>query len=569
MYTDFIAYAYGKGAEFVTLADLADRIKNFEQSSINYSVSGSTVTATVTSADAGKFALDLDNLGTQVIKSVTGWYAYDSDSVFTPKQGGGAATYTITLGAAADDVTHITALPMRAELLSVSGDGTNLSFSLIGEGKVVIDLGNSAGRTVTVSGATIVSQAGDILTLDVGANGQHNVTVTQSAPGVNVAPAITSAAAVSFAENGTGTVLAVTATDAVTQTLTYAISGVDAALFTINAATGVLQFKAAPDFESPQDQDHNNIYGVTVTVADNATPALSATQALSITVTDVAGTTYTGTSSANTFNGTSENDTISGNGGNDTLYGNAGDDTIDGGSGSDKMYGGLGNDTYTVNSTGDLVSEAGGGGTDTVKSSVTLSLSDTTIVQGDVENLTLTGSNAINGTGNALANVITGNSVSNVLSGLDGADTLDGGAGRDRLIGGAGADSLTGGGGADAFVFQATAGGVDTIADFVSRTDYFEISASGFGGGLVAGTSVTLKTVADVTAASNTGTKGYFIYDNSGTNAGTVYWDPTGGFGQRCHRLRQDRRRQRPRARGFPRRVNRAAQRIELPDVSA
>ncbi|WP_170263340.1 cadherin domain-containing protein [Blastochloris sulfoviridis] len=531
MYTDFIAYAYSKGAEFVTLADLADRIKNFEQSSINYSVSGSTVTATVTSADAGKFALDLDNLGSQVIKSVAGWYAYDSDSVFTPKLSGGAATYTITLGAAADDVTHITALPMRAELLSVSGDGTNLSFSLIGEGQIVIDLGNSAGRTVSVSGARIVSQVDDMLTLDVGANGQHDVTVTQSAPGVNVAPTITSAAAVAFAENGTGTVLAVTATDAATQTLTYAISGDDAALFTINAATGALQFKAAPDFETPQDQDQSNVYGVTVTVSDNGTPVLSATQALSITVTDVAGITYTGTSRANTFNGGSENDTINGNGGNDTLYGNAGDDAIKGGAGNDKMYGGFGNDTYIVNSTGDLVSEVGGGGTDTVKSSVTLSLSDTSRVQGDVENLALTGSNAINGTGNALANVITGNSASNVLTGLDGADTLSGAGGRDRLIGGAGNDTLTGGRGVDAFVFRAPAEGVDTITDFVSRTDYFEISASGFGGGLVAGTSATLKTVADVAAASNTGTKGYFIFDNSGANAGTVYWDPTGGVG--------------------------------------
>jgi Ca2+-binding RTX toxin-like protein len=406
-----------------------------------------------------------------------------------------------------------------------------LSFSLIGEGQMVIDLGNSAGRTVSVSGARIVSQVGDILTLDVGANGQHDVTVTQSAPGVNVAPVITSAAAVSFAENGTGAVLAVTATDAVTQTLTYAISGDDAALFTIDAATGILRFNAAPDFETPQDADHNNVYGVTVSVSDNATPALSATQALSISVTDVAGTTYTGTSSANTFNGTPESDSISGNGGNDTLYGNAGDDTINGGAGSDKMYGGLGNDTYTVDSTGDLVSEVGGGGTDTVKSSVTLSLSDATRVQGDVENLTLTGSNTINGTGNALANVITGNSAANVLTGLDGADTLNGGGGRDRLIGGAGNDTLTGGGGVDAFVFQVPAEGVDTITDFVSRTDYFEISASGFGGGLAAGTSVTLKTVADVAAASNTGTKGYFIYDNSGANAGTVYWDPTGGSG--------------------------------------
>ncbi|NJL08027.1 MAG: cadherin, partial [Methylacidiphilales bacterium] len=116
MFTQFIEYVYNSGAEFVTLADLANRIATFEQSSIGYSVSGDTITATVTSADAGKFALDLDNLSGKVIASVTGWYAYDSDSVFTPTLGGATATYTINLGTAAADVTHITALPMRADL---------------------------------------------------------------------------------------------------------------------------------------------------------------------------------------------------------------------------------------------------------------------------------------------------------------------------------------------------------------------------------------------------------------------------------------------------------------------
>jgi Ca2+-binding RTX toxin-like protein len=175
MFTQFISQAYAAGAEFVTLADLADRVSSFNDSSVTTTISGNTVAASVVSPDAGRFALDLDNLvGTQKIASVNGWYAYDNDSVFLDRDGG---NFTINLGAAVADVTHITSLPMRAELVSLSGDGTNLSFSVVGEGRVVIDLANPAGRQPVVTGANVVSLAGDILTLDVGAIGAHNVSV--------------------------------------------------------------------------------------------------------------------------------------------------------------------------------------------------------------------------------------------------------------------------------------------------------------------------------------------------------------------------------------------------------
>jgi hypothetical protein len=69
--------------------------------------------------------------------------------------------------------------------------------------------------------------------------------------------------------------------------------------------------------------------------------------------------------------------------------------------------------------------------------------SATTTLASQYQNLILTGTSAINGTGNALANTITGNSGNNTLSGLAGNDTLIGNAGNDILIGGAGADRLT------------------------------------------------------------------------------------------------------------------------------
>ena len=52
----------------------------------------------------------------------------------------------------------------------------------------------------------------------------------------------------------------------------------------------------------------------------------------------------------------------------------------------------------------------------------------------NVENLTLTGTSGINGTGNALDNIITGNTGSNVLTGGGGNDTIDGGGGSDTAV---------------------------------------------------------------------------------------------------------------------------------------
>jgi Ca2+-binding RTX toxin-like protein len=82
----------------------------------------------------------------------------------------------------------------------------------------------------------------------------------------------------------------------------------------------------------------------------------------------------------------------------------------------------------------------------------------------NVEGLTLTGSLAVDGTGNALPNLITGNAAANVLSGAGGDDTLTGNAGDDRLDGGAGNDWLAGGRGADRYHFG-RGYGWDTILD--------------------------------------------------------------------------------------------------------
>ncbi len=174
--------------------------------------------------------------------------------------------------------------------------------------------------------------------------------------------------------------------------------------------------------------------------------------------------TVNGGGASDTLYGRDGNDSLNGGSGNDTLDGAAGNDTLNGGTGNDSMTGGAGDDSYVVDSSGDRVVEAIGGGNDKVTSQVTHTLAD------QVERLTLGGGNAINGTGNGLANVLTGNLAANAIDGAGGNDNLNGGGGNDTLTGGTGNDTLTGGGGVDRFRLDSLVGS-DTVTDFNSGSD--------------------------------------------------------------------------------------------------
>ncbi|WP_018716246.1 calcium-binding protein [Brachymonas chironomi] len=160
--------------------------------------------------------------------------------------------------------------------------------------------------------------------------------------------------------------------------------------------------------------------------------------------------TLNGSPQADTLLGFHGNDKLYGNGGNDVLKGGSGNDIMNGGIGADTMIGGSGNDTYYVDNIYDRVyetistdSNANAGGIDKINSSVSYDLSTHAGVR-YVENLSLVGTAAINGTGNNLNNVLIGNGAANTLYGLNGNDTLKGGAGHDTLFGGNGHDTLLG-----------------------------------------------------------------------------------------------------------------------------
>ncbi|MEI6643769.1 MAG: calcium-binding protein, partial [Novosphingobium sp.] len=196
--------------------------------------------------------------------------------------------------------------------------------------------------------------------------------------------------------------------------------------------------------------------------------------------------------------------TLIGNAGANKLFGTAFDDTIDGGAGADKMAGGEGNDTYIVDNTLDAIVEKTGA--DTVMASVSYTLA------GTVENLTLTGTDNIDGMGNKLANIIAGN------------------AGSNTLLGGEGNDTITGGAGADTFVFNTRTSAtknVDTISDFSSSDgDQLQFSSVKWFKGLGAAgdlTSDQFWSGADVTSAHDASDR--LIYN---TSTGDLYYDADG-----------------------------------------
>ncbi|MEB3189407.1 MAG: Calx-beta domain-containing protein, partial [Snowella sp.] len=323
------------------------------------------------------------NSTSQVISvSVNGDTTFEPNETFTvnlynPNNGAALSTATATGTITNDDLPSINLSPNGQTVVEGLTSPQNLSYT--------VNLSGSSTQTITVQYSTVngTALAGSDYTATTG-------TLTFN-PGVT------------------------------TQTISIPILN-----DSVNEANETFTLKLA----SPT----NAILGGTATVTTTITDTLSASTTTTLPA-NVENLTLTGSSVIN-GTGNTGNNILTGNSANNTLNGGGGNDTLNGSTGVDTLIGGLGNDIYQVDSTTDVITENIGEGTDTIQSSVTFSLA----AFPNIENLTLTGSSAINGTGNTANNTLAGNTANNTLNGGDGNDTLIGGAGNDSLIGGNGND---------------------------------------------------------------------------------------------------------------------------------
>ena len=271
---------------------------------------GATLTYSISGTDAAKFN----------INSATGAVTFKSSPNYeAPTDAGANNVYDVTVSASdgalttskavAITVTNVNEAPTVTSAATASfaengtgtvytaaatdpDAGTTLTYSLSGTDASLFNINATTG-VVTFKSSPNYEAPGD-----AGANNVYDVSVTASdgtnsatkavaisVTNVNEAPTVTSGTTASFAENGTGTVYTATATDPdAGTTLTYSISGTDAAKFNINSATGVVTFKSSPNYEAPTDAGANNVYDVTVSASDGA---LTTSKAVAITVTNV------------------------------------------------------------------------------------------------------------------------------------------------------------------------------------------------------------------------------------------------------------------------------------------
>lgn len=232
-----------------------------------------------------------------------------------------------------------------------------------------------------------------------------------------------------------------------------------------------------------------------------------------LTLTGTAAISGTGNELANLITGNAASNTLSGGGGNDVLVG---------GAGADRLIGGNGNDTYYADATADIIIETNeilaSGGNDRV---YFFGSAGTFVLGANVEGLTLAGTAATGGLGNASSNSLIGNAAANMLNGLAGNDTINGGFGDDTLYGGAGLDK---------FYFNSQlsfADNIDHIVDYSAVDDSIYLENSIFTALTLTGALAASQFVANLTGLATDAfdrityetDTGFLRYDSDGSGS--------------------------------------------------
>ena len=173
-----------------------------------------------------------------------------------------------------------------AAVAATDADGDSLTYTLGGTDANSFTINASTGQISTKSGVAYDHESKSSYTVTVTASdgtASDSATVNISVNDVNETPTVSGSAAVSYAENGTGSVATYTAADPENGTITWSLAGTDSGNFSISDG-GVLSFVATPDYENPADSDTDNVYSVTVQASDGTN---TGSRAVTVTVTDV------------------------------------------------------------------------------------------------------------------------------------------------------------------------------------------------------------------------------------------------------------------------------------------
>jgi serralysin len=366
------------------------------KASVSYTLSDNVENLTLTDGSANGGTAALNGTGNALANTITG---NAGNNILDGRDG-----VDKLIGGAGDDIY----------IVDLIQTGTNASAYRVALQDTITEAANAGDDTVKLRGnfdhinATTLTLGANLENLDASATGLTKLNLTGNA----LANTLTGNDADNILDGGAGV-----------DTLRGG-EGNDTYILDLKATAGILSIEdTVEEFNGTTDGIDTIKLRGTATLATTAELSLTGDWA-NIEILDASAT---GSTKLN-LTGNNLGNTLIGNAAANILTGGTGDDTLNGGAGIDTMIGGDGDDTYIVDNIADIVTEDLNEGTDLVRASVSYTLG------ANIENLELTGTAAINGTGNGLDNIITGNAGNNILDGGAGADRMEGGKGNDTYI---------------------------------------------------------------------------------------------------------------------------------------